>query len=459
MRLSWTGVGLLVGVGFAAGAASVPSRYARLHELGIQPAVARGADDTDHLLTLFSDVLNRVSADYVTPVANRTLVDNALNGMLSGLDPHSAYMTEQQWHEMQTETTGAFGGIGLQVTENSGQLEVISPIDGTPAAEAGIQPGDLIVAVNGKTVEGLSLTAAVTEMRGPPDTSLQLTIKRQGHDDPLTFSLTRKIIEVQTVKSQLMGDIGVIRVSEFTEQTNPGISHALTALRKQANGGLRGLVLDLRNDPGGLLEQAVWVANDFLDHGGIVSTKGRHANDNENMTAVAARALAPDMPMVVLINNGTASAAEIVAGALQDNHRALLLGTQSFGKGSVQTLIPMPGEGAIRLTTARYYTPSGRSIQGLGITPDVTVEETRAAPPHFGPEREADLLHILSNDKAAVPAAASPVADLPVVARDIAKLPPSDWPTFDPKNPTTDFQLQQGLRLVRGLIAEKQVSR
>jgi carboxyl-terminal processing protease len=464
MRISWTGIGLVVGVAFAAGAATGPAGNILLHPLAIRAALARSSDDTDHLLTLFSDVLNRVSADYVTPVSDRVLVDNALAGMLSGLDPHSAYMTEQQWHDMQTETTGAFGGIGLQVTDNGGLLEVISPIDDTPAAQAGIQPGDLITAVNGKTVEGLSLTAAVAEMRGPPDTTLQLTIKRQNTPQPLNFTLTRQIIHVQTVTSRLVGDIGVIRISEFTEQTTPGVAAALASLRKQAPGGLQGVVLDLRNDPGGLLEQAVWVANDFLDHGGIVSTKGRHAVDNENISATPSRTLMGNLPMVVLINNGTASAAEIVAGALQDNHRAVLLGTGSFGKGSVQTLIPMPGEGAIRLTTARYYTPSGRSIQGLGITPDVDVEESRTPPAHFGPEREADLLHILTNDKTTPTVPTANPADLPAAAKDIAKLPPPDWPTpgspgFDPKNPATDFQLQQGLRLIRGMIAEKQVSR
>jgi carboxyl-terminal processing protease len=457
MKLSWTSLGLLVGAGFVAGAVSAPGAHLTLPFFAVSPAVARNTNDTDPLLGLFADVLNRVSANYITPVSNRTLVNNALNGMLTGLDPHSSYMTEQEWHDMQTETSGAFGGIGLQVTDNAGLLMVISPIDGTPAAQAGIKSGDTITAVNNKTIEGLSLTAAVAEMRGPPDTILHLTIKRSGEPQPIELTLSRQIIHVQSVTSALYDNIGVIRVSEFTEQTHPGLRNAVAALRKQSKGALRGLVLDLRNDPGGLLEQAVLVGNDFLDHGIIVSTRGRHVGDSESWSAKASADLVGNLPLVVLINNGTASAAEIVAGALQDNQRALVLGTQSFGKGSVQTLIPLSGEGAIRLTTARYYTPSGHSIQGLGITPDVKVEATRTPPPHFGPEHEADLLHILTNDKAPPPAVAP--AELPAAARNIPGLPPLDWPTFDAKRPETDFQLQQGLRLVKDLISEQQVSR
>jgi carboxyl-terminal processing protease len=403
-------------------------------------------------MSLFSDVLARIQANYVQPVASRTLVENAMNGMLTGLDPHSSYMNEKQWHEMQTETAGHFGGIGLELTDKNGLLQVVSPIDGTPAAEAGIRPGDLITAVNGKSIEGVSLDDAITEMRGPPNTKLSLILKRQGAESPIVLTLTRQIIHVHTVKSSLMGDIGVLRITEFTEQTNAGVQAAMKSLRAESGGRLRGLILDLRNDPGGLLDQAIAVSNDFLDNGAIVSTRGRQSDDNQSWSARSGRDISGSLPIVVLTNNGTASAAEIVAGALQDNRRALVLGTQSFGKGSVQTLFPLPGNGAIRLTTARYYTPSGRSIQGVGITPNVEVEQSRTPAPHFGPEHEADLRHILTNDGAAS-VSPPPQADLPPVAQQIPRLPPAGWPKFEPTKPATDFQLQQGIVLVRAMAA------
>jgi carboxyl-terminal processing protease len=448
MKMSRIGVALLVGTSFAAGCAAASKG-------GAFPAVAQGTDqqETYRLLTLFNTVLERVRNDYVAPVSDRTLMENALNGMLTGLDPHSAYMTEQQWHDMETETSGKFGGIGLEVTDNGGLLQVISPIDGTPAAAAGLLPGDLITAVDGKTVQGLSLNDAVAEMRGSPDTVVRLIVKRQGVTDPINVTLTRQIIKVETVKSRLIGDIGVIRISEFTERTDPGVRSAMRSLRAEAGGHLRGLIVDLRNDPGGLLDQAIAVSNDFLPAGGIVSTRGRHPEDNQSWSAKASDDVSGNLPIVVLTNNGTASAAEIVAGALQDDHRALVLGTQSFGKGSVQTIFPLQGNGAIRLTTARYYTPSGRSIQGIGITPNVEVEATRTPPPHFAPEHEADLLHVLTvpgEDKAAP---APPPVELPPIAQQIPKLPPENWPKLDLTKPATDFQLQQGLVLVRAMAA------
>jgi carboxyl-terminal processing protease len=373
--------------------------------------------------------------------------------MLTSLDPHSSYMTEDEWHQMQSETAGHFGGIGLELTDKGGLLQVISPIDGTPAAAAGIKSGDLITAVNGKSLEGVSLNDAIVEMRGAPNTRLSLILKRQGVDDPIMLTLTRQIIHINTVTSQSMGDIGVIRISEFTEQTNPGVIAAMRKLRTDSGGRLRGLVLDLRNDPGGLLGQAIAVANDFLYSGGIVSTRGRHDDDDQSWSAQPGRDISGGLPIVVLTNNGTASASEIVAGALQDNRRALVLGTQSFGKGSVQTLFPLQGNGAIRLTTARYYTPSGRSIQGVGITPNVEVQDSRTPAPHFGPEREADLRHILTNGEGAPPVNPPPPADLPAIAQQIPRVPPAGWPKLDPTKPATDFQLQQGLVLVRAMAS------
>ncbi|WP_428491945.1 S41 family peptidase [Rhodopila sp.] len=449
MKMTKIGIALLAGTSFAAGCAVASNG-------GMFPAAAQGTNQkqTYQMLTLFSTVLDRVRADYVEPVSDRTLIDNALNGMLTGLDPHSAYMTDQQWHDMQTETSGKFGGIGLEVTDNAGLLQVISPIDGTPAAAAGLLPGDLITAVNGKTVEGLSLNDAVSEMRGPPNTEVHLIVKRQGVTNPITVALTRQIIHVETVKSRLINDIGVIRISEFTERTDPGVREAINSLRAQAGGHLRGLILDLRNDPGGLLDQAIAVSNDFLPSGGIVSTRGRHSDDDQSWSAKPTEDVSGGLPIVILTNNGSASASEIVAGALQDNHRALVLGTQSFGKGSVQTIFPLAGNGAVRLTTARYYTPSGRSIQGVGITPNVVVQETRTPEPHFAPEHEADLQHILSVPGSSTkPAPAPPPAVLPEAAGQIPRLPPENWPKFDPKKPATDFQLQQGLVLVRAIVA------
>nr|WP_294524220.1 S41 family peptidase [uncultured Rhodopila sp.] len=457
MKFVRIGAALLAGTSFAAGIALAPGGTTLLHALEIRSAAAQGSDQqqTYRLLALFADVLKQVRSDYVDPVSDRKLVENALNGMLTGLDPHSAYMTEQQWHEMRTETSGQFGGVGLELTDNAGLIQVVSPIDGTPASRAGMKPGDLITSVNGKSVEGLSLDDAITAMRGPPNTVLHLIVKRQGVEDPIVLTLTRQMIHIETVKSRLIGGVGVIRISEFTEQTDSGVHAALKSLRAEAGGRLDGLILDLRNDPGGLLDQAIAVSNDFLDHGGIVSTRGRHPTDNESWSAKPGAALvAPHLPVVVLTNNGTASAAEIVAAALQDDNRALVLGTRSFGKGSVQTLIPLNGNGALRLTTARYYTPSGRSIQGLGITPNVEVEETRTPQSHFGPEHEADLRHILTNDGGSQAEVPPPPADVPAEARNIQKLPPVGWPALDPEKPATDYQLQQGLVLVRAMAAQ-----
>jgi carboxyl-terminal processing protease len=453
MKMTKFGVALLVGTSFAAGCAVASNG-------GMSPAVAQGTDQqqTYRLLTLFNTVLERVRADYVEPIPDRTLMENALNGMLTGLDPHSAYMTERQWDDMQTETSGKFGGIGLEVTDNGGLLQVISPIDGTPAAEAGLLPGDLITAVDGKTVQGLSLNDAVSEMRGSPNTMVRLIVKREGVPDPITVTLTRKIIQVETVKSRLIGDIGVIRISEFTERTDPGVRAAMKSLRAEAGGHLNGLIIDLRNDPGGLLDQAIAVSNDFLSSGGIVSTRGRHSDDNQSWSAKASEDVSGGLPIVVLTNNGSASASEIVAGALQDDHRALVLGTQSFGKGSVQTIFPLDGNGAMRLTTARYYTPSGRTIQGVGITPNVVVEASRKPPPHFAPEHEADLQHVLSVPGADKSAPPPPPADLPAIAGQIPRLPPENWPKLDPNKPATDFQLQQGLVLVRALTANSKAA-
>ena len=336
-------------------------------------------------------------SEYVDPVSDTDLINNAINGMLTGLDPHSSSMSAAQFRAMQEETKGEFGGLGIEVIPEAGFFKVISAMDDTPAFKAGIKAGDIVTGLNGKTTQGLSPEDALDQMRGRPNSKVTLTIKREGLDHPLDISMRREVIHIQVVKQRMEpGNIGYVRLTEFTEQADATLKQAVKSLRRQAGGKLRALVLDLRNNPGGLLDQAVAVSADFVAQGPIVSTRGRNAEDAAWLDAKGADII-DGAPLVVLINSGSASASEIVAGALQDRHRAVLVGTRSFGKGSVQTVIPFPGNGAVRLTTARYYTPSGRSIQGRGITPDVLVAETREEAPHFDPEHEADLNHVLKN--------------------------------------------------------------
>jgi len=335
----------------------------------------------------------------------------------------------------------------------------VSPIDDTPAARAGVKTGDLITALDGQTVQGLSLNEAVDKMRGAPGSSIRLTIKREGINTPIDLAMQREVIRIQVVRSHLEGDFGYIRLTMFNEQSDSALRRAVQDLRAKAGGTLRGIVLDLRNNPGGLLDQAIAVSNDFLNQGEIVSTRSRRPEESQRWTAKPGD-VTGGLPVVVLINGGSASASEIVAGALQDQHRAVLVGTRSFGKGSVQTVIPLGANGAMRLTTARYYTPSGRSIQGLGITPDVEVAATRTETPRFGPEREADLNHSLRN-QGGTPQPATPPArtDLPPIAKDIPKLPPENQPTFDATKPETDFQLQQGLVVLRAMAQQRRAAR
>jgi carboxyl-terminal processing protease len=331
--------------------------------------------DTYRQLNLFGDVFERVRSDYVEEVSDQELIESAINGMLTHLDPHSSYLDAKSFQDMQVTTRGEFGGLGIEVTMENGFVKVVSPIDDTPAAKAGLRPGDFIVQLDGQSVQGMSLSEAVDKMRGPVGSKLTLTIQR-GTDEPFDVALTRDVIKIQSVRSRLEGDIGYLRITSFSEQTAPGVESAIKKLQDGAKGKLAGLVLDLRNNPGGLLDQAIAVSDFFLGKGEIVSTRGRDPDQAQRFNAEAGDVL-KGLPMVVLINAGSASASEIVAGALQDHHRAILMGTTSFGKGSVQTIIPIPGYGAIRLTTARYYTPSGHSIQAKGIVPDIKVEQAR----------------------------------------------------------------------------------
>ncbi|WP_235913884.1 S41 family peptidase [Teichococcus coralli] len=410
--------------------------------------------ETYRLLNLFGDIFERIRAEYVEPVNDRDAIENAINGMLQGLDPHSSYMNARSFRDMQVQTRGEFGGLGIEVSQEGGYVKVISPIDDTPAARAGVKPGDLITHLNGKSVQGLTLQEAVEQMRGERGSSIKLTIRRPGADTPIELSLTRDVIRPQVARFRLEGnDVAYVRLASFNEQTESALRSAISTMRKQAGGTLKGIILDLRNNPGGLLDQAVQVSDDFLEQGEIVSTRARRPDDSQRWNAKPGDITSGER-VVVLVNGGSASASEIVAGALQDHRRAVVLGTKSFGKGSVQTVIPIPGNGAIRLTTARYYTPSGRSIQGLGITPDIEVLAQRQDDKAPLRDREADLRGALSNDNGTHEVAPLPPLKLPPgVADKVSRLPPEGAPAFDPTKPETDFQLQQAASLLRAWAA------
>ena len=446
---------LLLGTAFLAGIALGPTTGV----LGGALAQKAGNAQMYQLLKEFGDVVEKVRADYVETPKDRELIENAINGMLTGLDAHSSYMNAKAFKDMQVQTKGEFGGLGIEVTQDNGFIKVVSPIDDTPAFRAGIKSGDIITALNGKTVQGLSLNDAVDKMRGPPHAKITLTIKRQGVDKPLEVPLIREIIKIQVVKSRMEADnIGYVRLSQFTEQADPSLRQAIKSLKEQSGGKMKALILDLRNNPGGLLDQAVSVSSDFVEQGEIVSTRARHTEDSSRWNAKGGDLL-NGLPMVVLINGGSASASEIVAGALQDHRRAIVLGTKSFGKGSVQTVIPLPGSGAMRLTTARYYTPSGRSIQGLGIEPDVIVADSSEERASFGGDREADLNRIITNQGGTSQDAVTPRDDLPPMVSDIPRKPPEGFPKYDPLKPSeTDFQLRQGMVLAKAMVARKSAS-
>jgi len=363
----------LILLGAAAGAA--------LALLAAQPRIVfdgssanAAASETYRELALFHDVFERVRTNYVDKPDDNKLIESAINGMLAGLDPHSSYMDSKSFRAMQTQVSGRFGGLGMEVNMEDGLVKVVAPIDDTPAHRAGIMANDMITHVDDEPVLGLTLNQAVEKMRGPANTKVKLRIMRKGADAPIEMSLTRDIIQVRAVRSNLNGeDIGYIRITQFTGQTTTGLRRAFSDLDNQAGNKLKGYVLDLRNNPGGLLDQSVSVSDAFLEKGEIVSTRGRNAEETQRFN-VRAGDLTKGKPVIVLINGGSASASEIVAGALQDHKRATIIGTRSFGKGSVQTIIPLgSGNGALRLTTARYYTPSGRSIQAKGIVPDIEV--------------------------------------------------------------------------------------
>ena len=385
-------------------------------------------------LELFAEIVAKAQANYVTEFDESEAIEAAINGMLSSLDPHSSYLDPDDFKDMQAQTSGEYGGLGIEVTAQDGFVKVVSPMDGTPAFRAGIKSGDFLTAIDGKSIVGLPLNDAVKQMRGEINSAISVTIVRENVE-PFDVSLTREVIRPEVVKQKMVGDVGYVRVTTFNEQTVKALDRALETTRK---GALKGLVLDLRDNPGGLLEASIEVSSRFLNGGEVVSTRGRHDTDSKRYNAVRANRY-PNVPIVVLVNGGSASAAEIVAGALQDRERAVVLGVTSFGKGSVQTVLPLgPNKGAMRLTTSRYYTPSGKSIQGQGIEPDFEVAQVRLSDKDIAELKtraarysESALPHALENDQGAE-----------------RKPPhvPADMPPADYKG--EDYQLDQAVALI-----------
>lgn len=361
-----------------------------------QKASAQDNEEAYRQLSLFGDVFERVRNEYVEEKTDKEIIEAAINGMLTSLDPHSGYLPDDNFEAMQVQTRGRFGGLGIEVTMDKGFVKVVSPIDDTPASAAGMQPEDFIIAINGETVLGKTLSEAVDVLRGPIGSEVTITVQR-GQDEPFDVVIIRDEIKIRSVRHEVYDNVGYIRITTFSEQTTPGLMNAIDTITKEEGENLKGFILDLRNNPGGLLSEAISVSDAFLEGGEIVSTRGREDSQTQHAYARPGD-IAAGMPLIVLINSGSASASEIVAGALKDHKRAILMGTRSFGKGSVQSIIPMPGHGAIRLTTARYYTPSGVSIQAKGISPDIEVELARIEKLDAGRYREEDLQGALDSN-------------------------------------------------------------
>jgi len=424
--------------------------------------VKQDASDTYKQLNLFGDVFERVRAQYVEEVPDKKLIENAINGMLTSLDPHSSYLNEDEFGDMQIQTKGEFGGLGIEVTMENGLIKVVSPIDDTPAYRAGVKAGDYITHLDGEQVIGLNLNEAVDKMRGKVGTDIKITIRREETPEPIELTVTRDIIKIRSVKHEILSNnVGYLRVTQFNQNTDNGVRDAVKDIKKKLGDDLIGYVIDLRNNPGGLLDQAIAVSDDFLEKGEIVSTRGRYEEDTKRDNATPGD-IADNLPIVVLINGGSASAAEIVSGALQDHKRAIVLGTKSFGKGSVQTVIPLPGNGAMRLTTARYYTPSGRSIQAKGIEPDLVVEQAKIeAIAVKGGYSESDLRGALKNPDVEKTKIKLPEENFPAPAdKDAAKPATPDASKDEDKKDEKseadkkleeDYQLSRAVDLIRGL--------
>ncbi len=402
-------------------------------------------EDTYRLLNLFGDVFERVRSDYVEEVSDEELIESAVRGMLTDLDPHSAFMNKKNFRDMQVQTKGEFGGLGIEVTMEGGYVKVVSPIDETPADRAGIKAGDLITHLDGDHVQGLTLAQAVERMRGPISSDIKLTIRRAAKSFDVT--ITRDKIRIRSVRSRTEGNVGYVRITSFSQQTESGLNKAVAKIKVEVGDKLAGFVLDLRNNPGGLLDQAVMVSDAFLEEGEIVSTRGRVQENAQRFHATPGD-VTNGLPIVVLINGGSASASEIVAGALQDHRRAVILGKRSFGKGSVQTIIPLGRNGAIKLTTQRYYTPSGTSIQARGIDPDIEVAQAKIEPLEGAARRgrhEADLRGALDNNQSGK--SDSKTKDGEEKGAD--KKTEADSVKKKPK--PVDYQLARALDLLRGL--------
>ena len=416
-------------------------------------------------LRAFTDVFARIKNDYVEPVSDKKLIEDAINGMLSGLDPHSSYLDKTEYKDLQVGTSGEFGGLGIEVGQEDGFVKVVAPIEDTPAYKAGIKPGDLIIKIDDTPVKGMSLNDAVNKMRGKPGTPITLTLLRKGVAKPFAVTLTRAIIKVKSVKYQLLEpNYGYVRITQFQEHTGESLAHALEAMGKENKAPLKGVVLDLRNDPGGLLNSAVGVAAAFLKPGAlVVYTKGRAPDSDMRLTASPQDYLRPGqsdyladlpawvktVPVVVLVNGGSASASEIVSGALKDQKRAVVMGTRTFGKGSVQTILPLDNGTAIRLTTAQYFTPSGRSIQAKGIVPDIEIEDPNVRSDMLG-VREANLEHHLKNPNgdAQVPQAKPEE----IIKAPVEKTPATEHPLAPGEIVSkNDFFLNQALNLLKGV--------
>lgn len=390
--------------------------------------------DTFKQLELFADVMARVRADYVVDVEDDLLIEDAINGMLQSLDPHSSYMNADTFRDMQTVTAGEYGGLGMEVTSDSGFVKVVAPIDDTPAAKAGIKAGDYLTEIDGKSLIGMSLTEAVEQMRGKPGEPITVTVVRRN-EDPMEITMVRAIIPQNRVTYKIQDGIPVVRISQFNEKTESSMKEAIASARKELGGSMPGLVLDLRRNPGGLLDQSIKVSSAFLDGGDVVSTRGRRSNDVQDYGAEKGELL-KGVPIVVLIDNASASASEIVAGAIQDRERGLVIGMTSFGKGSVQSIIPLRGgrDGALRLTTQRYYTPLGRSIQGTGIEPDIFVSATPEDESARKSFRESDLPNAIKNE---LEAAESEEPEIKV------EYPPEDFAKDG------DFQLDKAIEILK----------
>jgi carboxyl-terminal processing protease len=426
---------LVLLLGVFAGAASTFDVVVHAEREQAQEALAPLPVDE---LRTFAEVFGRIKSDYVEPVDDKKLLNDAIQGMLAGLDPHSAYLDAESFKDMRIDTEGQFGGLGIEVTMENGFVKVVSPIEDTPAAKAGIKSGDLIIRLDEKAVKGLTLAEAVRLMRGKPGSDIVLTVVREG-SKPFKVTVTRAVIKIQSVKKRLLEPgYGYVRITQFQTGTEKGLNDAVAKLEAENKGPLKGLVLDLRNNPGGVLNGALAVSDAFLDKGTIVTTDGR-TPDSKSKHVARPGDLIHGAPLVVLVNGGSASASEIVAGALQDDKRAVIMGTRTFGKGSVQTIMPLSNNTALKLTTARYYTPSGRSIQAEGIQPDIVVDEAKVTHNDTGDHlREADLARHLANP------------DMPDAAEEKPEPKKGEQKPLGAKG-ADDYQLQEALNLLKGV--------